>query len=45
MSQGAGSANVQQPDNFAFNDANLERAKTIIGKYPSGRQASAVSSA
>lgn len=42
MSQGAGSAIVDQPDSFAFNDANLERAKAIIGKYPTGRQASAV---
>ena len=42
MSQGAGSANVEQPDSFAFNETNLERAKTIIGKYPTGRQASAV---
>jgi NADH-quinone oxidoreductase subunit E len=31
-----------QPANFAFSDANAEWAKTIIAKYPQGRQASAV---
>ncbi|MEQ8193082.1 MAG: NADH-quinone oxidoreductase subunit NuoE, partial [Rhodospirillales bacterium] len=33
---------VQQPESFAFTPENLERAEAIIGKYPAGRQASAV---
>jgi NADH-quinone oxidoreductase E subunit len=32
----------EQPANFAFTPENLEKAKYHIGKYPSGRQASAV---
>src|SRR5437764_15153854 len=32
----------EQPENFAFTAANLERAKAHIAKYPPGRQASAV---
>ncbi len=32
----------QQPDTFAFTDENLEKAKTIIARYPEGRQASAI---
>jgi NADH-quinone oxidoreductase E subunit len=32
----------QQPETFAFTEENLETAKSIIGKYPPGRQASAV---
>lgn len=32
----------KQPDSFAFTAENLERSKNIIGKYPTGRQASAV---
>jgi NADH-quinone oxidoreductase subunit E len=31
-----------QPASFAFSEANSEWAKTIIAKYPQGRQASAV---
>lgn len=31
----------KQPDSFAFTAENLERSKNIIGKYPTGRQASA----
>ena len=31
-----------QPDHFAFNDANLDWAHKQIAKYPEGRQASAV---
>ena len=31
-----------QPASFAFSEANAEWAKTIIAKYPQGRQASAV---
>ena len=31
-----------QPATFAFDAANLERARTIIARYPAGRQASAV---
>ena len=42
MSQGATSAKVDQPNSFAFTQANLARAQAIIGKYPTGRQASAV---
>lgn len=32
----------EQPKEFAFTAENLERAKTIIAKYPVGRQQSAV---
>ncbi len=32
----------EQPESFAFTPANLEWAKLQIGKYPEGRQASAV---
>lgn len=32
----------EEPTAFAFTEANLERARTIIDKYPPGRQASAV---
>ncbi|MDR3518260.1 MAG: NADH-quinone oxidoreductase subunit NuoE [Azospirillaceae bacterium] len=31
-----------QPESFAFTEANLERARALIAKYPAGRQASAV---
>ena len=31
-----------QPQSFAFSEANLAWAKAEIGKYPLGRQASAV---
>ncbi len=31
-----------QPESFSLNAENLARAKTIIAKYPEGRQASAV---
>ena len=31
-----------QPENFEFNSTSLEAAKTIIAKYPSGKQQSAV---
>ena len=41
MSAPAGKA-VPQPVTFAFNDANLAKARQIIAKYPAGRQASAV---
>ncbi len=34
--------NIQQPKSFSFTTENLEQAKTIIAKYPEGRQASAV---
>ena len=33
---------VAQPESFAFSPANLEAAKTVIAKYPEGRQRSAV---
>jgi NADH-quinone oxidoreductase E subunit len=33
---------VDQPATFAFNAENSAKAKTIIAKYPAGRQASAV---
>jgi NADH-quinone oxidoreductase E subunit len=33
---------VAQPESFAFNAENLEKAKYHIAKYPPGRQASAV---
>ncbi len=32
----------QQPESFAFTKENLEKATSIIAKYPPGRQASAV---
>lgn len=32
----------QQPETFAFTAENVERTKSIIAKYPPGRQASAV---
>ena len=32
----------EQPESFAFTPANAEWAKGQIGKYPEGRQASAV---
>ncbi len=32
----------QQPASFAFTDENLERAATVIARYPEGRQASAL---
>ncbi|HTJ65160.1 MAG TPA: NADH-quinone oxidoreductase subunit NuoE [Alphaproteobacteria bacterium] len=32
----------EQPKEFAFTAENLEKAKTIIAKYPAGRQQSAV---
>ena len=33
---------TEQPENFAFNSSSLEEAKTIITKYPKGKQQSAV---
>jgi NADH-quinone oxidoreductase E subunit len=38
----APAAPVAQPATFAFDAANLARAKAIIARYPAGRQASAV---
>jgi NADH-quinone oxidoreductase E subunit len=38
----AGSDRFQQPETFAFTEENLETARSIIAKYPPGRQASAV---
>jgi NADH-quinone oxidoreductase subunit E len=35
----------QQPESFAFSEANLARVAACIAKYPTGRQASAVISA
>jgi NADH-quinone oxidoreductase E subunit len=32
----------KQPENFVFTPENFKKAQTIIAKYPSGRQASAV---
>ena len=31
-----------QPDNFEFNNSNLDLSKKIIQKYPDGKQQSAV---
>ena len=31
-----------QPENFEFNSSSLEAAKTIVSKYPKGKQQSAV---
>ncbi|MFZ5789074.1 MAG: NADH-quinone oxidoreductase subunit NuoE [Pseudomonadota bacterium] len=33
---------VAEPQSFAFSPENLARAKTLIARYPAGRQASAV---
>ena len=32
----------KQPENFEFNSASLEAAKTIVSKYPKDKQQSAV---
>ena len=32
----------EQPENFEFNSTSLEAAKTIVSKYPEGKQQSAV---
>ena len=32
----------EQPENFEFNSTSLEAAKTIVAKYPEGKQQSAV---
>jgi NADH-quinone oxidoreductase E subunit len=42
MSAPSGVGAVAQPTHFAFDAESLARAKTIIGRYPAGRQASAV---
>jgi len=42
MSFGAPAAEAQQPSDFSFTADNLDRAKAIIGKYPDGRQQSAL---
>jgi NADH-quinone oxidoreductase E subunit len=42
MSAAQHGGGVAQPATFAFDAANLERARTIIARYPAGRQASAV---
>ncbi len=39
---GNGGGNGGEPRSFAFTAENLEHAKAAIGKYPEGRQASAV---
>ena len=31
-----------QPENFEFNPSSLEAAKSIVAKYPEGKQQSAV---
>ena len=42
MSFGAPAPESAQPAEFEFNPENLDRAKAIIGKYPDGRQQSAL---
>jgi len=42
MSFGAPAPDSVQPATFQFNPENLSRAKKIIGKYPEGRQQSAL---
>jgi NADH-quinone oxidoreductase E subunit len=42
MNTAVNAAPFEQPPNFEFTPANLERAKAHIAKYPPGRQASAV---
>ena len=32
----------EQPETFEFNSSSLEAAKTIVSKYPEGKQQSAV---
>jgi NADH-quinone oxidoreductase subunit E len=41
-SVGIAETGPEQPKTFVFTPENLEKAKTIIAKYPSGRQQSAV---
>ena len=42
MSAPLDAAEFEQPASFDFTPENLERARELIAKYPSGRQASAV---
>lgn len=42
MSMGKPAPEAIQPESFAFTAENMDRAKTIIARYPEGRQASAV---
>ncbi|MBM3478685.1 MAG: NADH-quinone oxidoreductase subunit NuoE [Alphaproteobacteria bacterium] len=42
MSAAPHAGQAAQPATFAFDAANLERARAIIARYPAGRQASAV---
>ena len=42
MSAAAHDSPVEQPASFAFTPENMAKAKAHMGKYPSGRQASAV---
>ncbi len=42
MSAAPHGSHAAQPATFAFDAANLERARAIIARYPAGRQASAV---
>lgn len=42
MTMGKPAPEQVQPESFAFTPENLERANTIIARYPEGRQASAV---
>ncbi|MCB9948522.1 MAG: NADH-quinone oxidoreductase subunit NuoE [Rhodospirillaceae bacterium] len=42
MTSAATTEGAAQPETFAFTAENLERAKTIIARYPQGRQQSAV---
>jgi NADH-quinone oxidoreductase subunit E len=41
-SVGIAGTGPEQPESFAFTPENLEKAKTIIAKYPPGRERSAV---
>ncbi len=42
MSTKRSGADVVQPDSFVFTKENQDRLKTIVARYPEGRQASAV---
>ena len=42
MSSAPDATGIAQPESFAFTPANLDKARAIIAKYPTGRQASAV---
>lgn len=42
MSAGAVHSHFEQPESFAFTEANQKKIAEVVAKYPKGRQASAV---